>query len=86
MESGAGEPGAGEPAGESGAGESGAGDSGAAELDVGGPTGQVPGGHPAGFQAPDAPGLDGEAGSTAAPGDPGGTPVAGDPVVDGPPA
>jgi ribonuclease E len=81
MESGAGEPGAGEPAGESGAG-----DSGAAELDAGGPTGQVPGAHPAGFQAPDAPGLDGEAGSTAASGDPGGTPAVGDPVVDRPPA
>ena len=52
-----------------------------------GPAGQVPGGYPAGFQAPDAPSLDGEAGSTAAPGDPGGTPAARrDPVVDGPPA
>jgi hypothetical protein len=81
MEPSAGEPGAGEPAGESGAGHSGA-----AELDAGGPTGQVPGAHPAGFQAPDAPGLDGEAGSTAASGDPGGTPAVGDPVVDGPPA
>jgi ribonuclease E len=79
--SGAGEPDAGEPAGDSGAG-----DSGAAEFDAGGPAGQVPGGHPAGFQAPDAPGLDGEAGSTAAPGDPGRTPAAGDPVVEGPPA
>ena len=85
-ESGAGESGAGEPAGEFGAGDSGAGDSGAAELDAGGPAGQVPTGYPADFQAPDAPGLDGEAGSTAAPGDPGGTPAAGGPVVDGPPA
>ncbi len=50
------------------------------------PAGQVPGGHPAGFQAPDAPGLDGETGSAAAPGDQGGIPAAGDPVVDGPPA
>ena len=85
-ESGAGEPGGGEPAGEFSAGESGDADSGAAEFDAGGPAGQVPDGHPAGFQAPNAPGLDGEAGSTAAPGDPGGTPAAGGPVLDGPPA